>query len=25
LRDIAVKTAADEGYSIDPSSIIFPS
>ena len=24
LRDVAVKTAADEGYTVDPSSIILP-
>ena len=23
LRDVAVKTAADEGYTIDPASIVF--
>jgi len=23
LRDVAVKTAADEGYTVDPASIVF--
>ena len=24
LREVAVKTAADEGYTVDPSSVILP-